>query len=99
MIAFALEDIGVVVKATGGGPRVKNKNSPILLYVVALLMAFLKWAHFPLNSQRLPRYESPKIRCFHTFSTFSIGKEIEPQFKFSKCLIALHASLTTKFGQ
>ena len=79
------------VKARGGDPRVKNKNSPILLYVVALLMGFLKWAHFPLNSQRLPRYESPKIRRFHAFSTFSIGKEakIEPQFKFSKCLIAL----------
>ena len=45
----------------GGGGRVKNKNSPILLYVVGLLMAFLKWAHFPLNSQRLPRYESLKI--------------------------------------
>ena len=65
--------------------------SPILLYVVGLLMAFLKWAHFPLNSQRLLRYESPKIRRFHAFSTFSIGNEaeIEPQFKFSKCLIAL----------
>ena len=72
------------VKARGGGPRVKNKNSPSLLYVVALLMGFLKWAHFPLNSQRLPRYESPKIRRFHAFSTFSIGKEaeMEPQLNF-----------------
>ena len=43
---------------------------------MALLMAFLKWAHFPLNSQRLPRYESPKIHCFHAL-TFSIGKEAE----------------------
>ena len=35
--------------------------------LLALLMGFQKWAHFPLNSQRLPRYESPKI-----FSTFYI---------------------------
>ena len=80
------------LRREGGIQGSKNFFSPILLYVVAiLLMAFLKWAHFPLNSQRLPRYESSKIRRFHAFSTFSIGKEaeIEPQFKFSKCLIAL----------
>ena len=80
-----------MLRGEGGGPRVKKIFSSILIYVVALLMGFLKWVHFSLNSQRLSRYESPKMGRFHAFSTFSIGKEpnFGPKFKLVLATVAL----------
>ena len=44
------------------------------MYVIALVIQFLKWAHFPLNSQRLPRYDPSKMGHFSAFWGICIGK-------------------------
>ena len=62
------------VKGRGGGSKVKKFFFFVLTYIVALSIFFLKWAHFLLNSQRLPRYDATKMAHFHAFSAFCIGK-------------------------
>ena len=54
------------------GQETKTRSKKLFFlvwtYVVALVIQFLKWAHFPLNSRRLPRYESTKMGRFRAFS-------------------------------
>ena len=69
-------------KATGGGPRVKEIFSSTFTYVIALLILFPKWAHLPLNSKRLLRYDSSKLGHFRPFSSICIGKLPKFAYKF-----------------
>ena len=84
------------LKATGGY-LVKKIVFFILLYVVALVILVLKWAHLPTNSKRLPRYGSTKMTRFHAFSAFCIGKwaKFGPKFNLIKCLIGLQVLYLT----
>ena len=57
-------------KATGAGlPGSKNYFLP---YLLALFILFPKWAHLPINSQRLLRYDSTKLGHFRPFSSICI---------------------------
>ena len=62
------------LKGDRGGSRSKSQILFVKTYVVALVIVFLKWAHFPLNSKRLPRYDPSKMGHFSAFSDISIGK-------------------------
>ena len=56
--------------------------SLVFTYVVALLILFPKWAHLPLNSKRLLRYDSSKLGHFRPFSSICIGKSPKFAYKF-----------------
>ena len=75
--------VSKVIKAIGGGPGSKKFFSLVFLYVVALVTSFSKWAHFTLNSRRLPRYDATKLGRFRVFSVICMGKspKIVPDFK------------------
>ena len=55
-------------------------------YIVALVILFSKWAHLPLNSKRLWRYEAAKLGRFRAFSTLSIGKSAKMALKISSVI-------------
>ena len=59
----------LINEARGRGPRVKKYFSPIFTYVVAMLILY---EHLPLNSQRLLRYDPPKLGQFRPFSPICI---------------------------
>ena len=63
------------------GSRVKSQISLILVYVTALYVYFLKWAHFCLNSQRLPFGDRYREGRFRAFSGFTIGKSPKNEAK------------------
>ena len=61
-------------------------------------MGFLKWAHFPPNSQLLLRYDSLKMGRFHAFPPFCIGKwaKIGPKFKLANEILGLQELYMTQ---
>ena len=48
-----------------------------LIYVVALVLVFPKWAHLSLNSKRLSRYDATKLTLLGFFSRISMVKMVE----------------------
>ena len=68
-----MNEILYIVKGTGG-VWVKVLDFLVLTYVVALLIFFSKWAHFPLNSKRLERYGVSGMGRFHMFSAICMEK-------------------------
>ena len=75
----------------------KSQKIFVLTYIVALIIFFPKWAHFSLNSKRLPRYGSTKTTHFHAFPAYCIGKwaKFEPKFNLTNCLIGLQVLYLT----
>ena len=45
-----------------------------LMYLKALIILILEWAHFPLNFKQLPRYDLSKLERFDEFLALYIGK-------------------------
>ena len=49
---------------------------------IALNMSFSEWAHFYLNSRRLPKYDATKLAPTRTFRGLTMGKLVRNVPKF-----------------